>query len=61
MIYLVMLYVSLSIYFTEIWVYKFNQKTEKKDFKNFDNTKIQVNTMENLFTDILIIKLKKFK
>ena len=51
-----------AIYFKGSWENKFNQETEKKDFKNFDNnTKIQVNIMENLFTDISYYEVEKIQ
>ena len=39
-----------AIYFKGSWVYKFNEKTNKKQFKNFDNTVIEVETMFNFLT-----------
>ena len=51
-----------AIYFKGSGENKFNQETEKKDFKNFDkNTKIQVNIMENLFTDISYYEVEKIQ
>ena len=51
-----------AIYFKGSWENKFNQEIEKKDFKNFDNnTKIQVNIMENLFTDISYYEVEKIQ
>ena len=50
-----------AIYFKGSWENKFNQETEKKDFKNFDNTKIQVNTRENLFKDISFYEDEKIQ
>ena len=39
-----------AIYFKGSWVYKFNEKTNKKQFKNFDNNVIEVETMFNFLT-----------
>ena len=41
-----------AIYFKGSWLYEFQQNTQKKEFKNFDNTIIKVDTMYNFFKSI---------
>ena len=50
-----------AIYFKGSWLNGFDEKTEKRDFKNFDGVKIQVDTMKHLFKDIYYYEDEKIQ